>query len=184
MSLFYSTSEECEDVKGVVGTFVGFRRRKRVVDCYARCLLCKADLSIAGRGLSSLWEHWQGVEHTRFQQKYRIMVQLPILDKACNPVTAEEDRRIRQERMTEPLVYLESELNLSVDEGIAIEEAYASSGEKPTLSTEKVSFLRLGQFISSFVNVSSFGAIIIMVESWRDNISAELRVECSSPTYA
>ena len=39
-------------VSGVVGTLVGFPRHKRVVDRYARCLLCKVDLSIAGRGLS------------------------------------------------------------------------------------------------------------------------------------
>ena len=113
-------------VSGVVGTFVGFPRHKRVVDGFARCLLCKADLSIAGRGLSSLWEHWRGVEHTRLEQKYRVMMQMPLLDKACRPVTAEEDRRIRQDRMNEPPVYLESELSWSVDERIAIEEAEAS----------------------------------------------------------
>ena len=123
-------------VSGVVGTFVGFPRHKRVVDGYARCLLCKVDLSIAGRGLSSLWEHWRGVEHTRLEQKYRIMMQKPLLDKACRPVSAEEDRRIRSERMTEPPVFLET-----VDERIAMEEAEASAGERPTLCQESVSFL-------------------------------------------
>ena len=171
-------------VSGVVGTFVGFPRHKRVVDGYARCLLCKVDLSIAGRGLSSLWEHWRGVEHTRLEQKYRIMMQMPLLDKACRPVTAEEDRRIRQERMTEPPVYLESELSLSVDERVAIEEAEASAGERPTLPTESAAYLWLGQFISSFCNVASFGSVMRMVESWRDGMSAELRVECRSLTYA
>ena len=130
-------------VSGVVGTFVGFPRHKRVVDGFARCLLCKADLSIAGRGLSSLWEHWRGVEQTRLEQKYRIMMQMPLLDKACRPVTAEEDRRIRQDRMNEPFVYLGSELSLSVDERIAIEEAEASSSERPALSAESVFFLWL-----------------------------------------
>ena len=60
---------------------------------------------------------------------------MPLLDKACRPVTADEDKRIRQERMTEPPVFLESELSLFVDERIAIEEAEASSGERPTLPT-------------------------------------------------
>ena len=171
-------------VSGVVGTFVGFHRHKRVVDGYARCLLCKADLSIAGRGLSSLWEHWRGVEHTRLEQKYPIMMQMPLLDKGCRPVTAEEDRQIRQERMNEPPVYLESELSLSVDERIAIEEAEASSSERPVLSREEsVSFLWLGQYISSFVIATSFGAVMRMVELWRDNMNAELRVECCSLTY-
>ena len=99
----FSLSEEGKNTEAFVfcirscRTFNGFPRHKRVVDGYARCLLCKADLSIAGRGLSSLWEHWRGVELTRLEQKYRIMMQMPSLNKACHPVTAEEDRRIRQE---------------------------------------------------------------------------------------
>ena len=44
-------------VSSVVRTFVGFSRNKEVNDGYARCLLCRADLSIAGRGISSLWSH-------------------------------------------------------------------------------------------------------------------------------
>ena len=110
-------------VSGVVGTFVGFPRNKRVIDGYARCLLCRADLSIAGRGLSSLWDHWKGVEHTRLEQKYRIMTHRPLLDKSCRLVSAEEDRRIRRARLTEPPVFLESALKLTVEERIAIEEA-------------------------------------------------------------
>ena len=55
-------------VSGVVWTFVGFPRNKRVIDGYARCLLCRADLSFAGRGLLSLWDHWKGVEHTQLDR--------------------------------------------------------------------------------------------------------------------
>ena len=75
-------------VSGVVGNFVGLPRNKRVIDGYARCPLCRTDLSIAGRGLSSLWEHWKGVKHTHFEQKYRIMTHKPLLDKSCRPVSA------------------------------------------------------------------------------------------------
>ena len=103
-------------------------------------------------------------------------MQMPLLDKACRPVTADEDKRIRQERMTEPPVFLESELSLFVDERIAIEEAEASSGERPTLATESVAYLWLGHFINSFCNVTSLGAVMRMMESWRDSMSAELRV--------
>ena len=170
-------------VSGVVGTFVGFPRHKRVVDGYARCLLCKVDLSIAGRGLSSLWEHWRGVEHTRVEQKFRIMMQMPLLDKACRPVSAEEDRRIRRARMTEPPVFLESELSLSVDERVAIEEAEAVAGGKPVLGEESVSFLWLSQFVSSFCSTTTFRDVMQMVESWRDTMNTELRVECRTLTY-
>ena len=170
-------------VSGVVGTFVGFPRHKRVVDGYARCLLCKVDLSIAGRGLSSLWEHWRGVEHTRVEQKFRIMMQMPLLDKACRPVSAEEDRRIRRARMSEPPVFLESELSLSVDERVAIEEAEAVAGGKPVLGEESVSFLWLSQFVSSSCSTTTFRDVMQMVESWRDTMNTELRVECRTLTY-
>ena len=163
-----------------MGTFVGFPRYKRVVDGYARCLLCKVDLSIAGRGLSSLWEHWRGVEHTRVEQKFRIMMQMPLLDKACRPVSAEEDRRIRRARMSEPP---ESELSLSVDESVAIEEAEAVAGGKPALGEESVSFLWLSQFVSSFCSTTTFRDVMQMVESWRDTMNTELRVECRTLTY-
>ena len=171
-------------VSGVVGTFVGFPRHKRVIDGYARCLLCKVDLSIAGRGLSSLWEHWRGVEHTRLEQKFRIMMQMPLLDKACRPVSAEENRRIRRDRMSEPPVFLESELSLTVDERIAIEEAEAAAGGKPELREESVSFLWLCQFVSSFCSTTTFKDVIRMVESWRDAMNTELLVECRPLTYS
>ena len=128
-------------VSGVVGTFVGFPRHKRFINGYARCLLCRADLSIAGRGLSSLWDHWKGVEHTRLEQRYLIMTQRPLLDQSCRPVTAEEDRRIQRARLTEPPVSLESALGLTVDERSAIEEAEADRGSKPQLPDASVSYL-------------------------------------------
>ena len=170
-------------MSGVVGTFVGFPRHKRVVDGVARCLLCRVDLGIAGRGLSSLWDHWKGVEHTRLEQKYRIMTQKPLLDKSCRAFSAEENRRIRRERMSEPPVYLESELSLTVDERIAIEEAEEAEGQRPQLAAESVNYLWLSNF-NSFVNVVSFGAVLRLVDSWRDCMAAELRFECRTLTYS
>ena len=72
-------------VSGVVGTFVGFPRNKHVVDGFARCRLCRVDLSIAGRGLHNLWDHWKGREHTCLEQRFRIMSNRPLLDKSCRP---------------------------------------------------------------------------------------------------
>ena len=162
---------------------MGFPRHKRVVDGFARCLRCRVDPSIAGRGLSSLWDHWKGVEHTRLEQKCRIMTHKPLLDKSCRAVSAEEDRRIRRERMSEPPVYLESELNLTVDERIAIEEAEEAEGQRPQLAAGNVNYLWLSNFINSFVNVVSFGAVLRLVASWRDCMAAELRFECRTLTY-
>ena len=148
-------------VSGVVGTFMGFPRHKRVVDGFARCLLCRVDLSIAGRGLSSLWDHWRGVEHTRLEQKYRIMTQRPLLDKSCRAVTAEEDRRIRRKRMSEPPVFMETELSLTVEERIAIEEEEEEEeeeeGQRPLLPGGSSHYLWLCNFVAAFTSSTSFG---------------------------
>ena len=170
-------------VSGVVGTFVGFPRQKRVIDGYARCLLRRADLSIAGRGLSSLWDHWKGVEHTRLEQKYRIMTQRPLLDKSCRAVTAEEDRRIRRERMSEPPVFMETELSLTVEEIIAIEEEEELEGQRPHLPEGSADYLWLCNFIVAFTNSTSFGGVMRLVDAWSACMSTELRFECRVLNY-
>ena len=162
---------------------MGFPRHKRVMDGFARCFLCRGDLSFAGRGLSSVWDHWKCVEHTRLEQKYWIMTQKPLLDKSCRPVSAEEDRRIRLARMNEPPVTLESEQSLTVEERIAIEEAQEEEGQRRHLSVESVSYLRLCSFISSFGNVATFADVLRLVDAWRECTANELRFECRTLTY-
>ena len=171
-------------VSSVVGTFVGFPRNKRVIDGYARCLLCRADLSIAGRGISSLWDHWKGVEHTRLEQKYRIMTHRPLLDKSCRPVSADEDRRIRLARSTEPPVFMETDLNLTVKERMAIEEAEATEGARPHLPDDSVGYLWLNNFISSFLVARSIEGVLYSMDSWRSCMANELHFECRTLDYA
>ena len=171
-------------VSGVVGSFVGFPRHKRVIDGYARCLLCKVDLCIAGRGLSNLWDHWRGAEHTRLEQKYRIMTHKPLLDKSCRPVTVEEDKRIRLERMTEPPVYLESPLGLTVEERIAIEEAESNAVSRPELGEDSVRYLWLCCFVNAFLRLSSVSGLIQFMESWSAAMDSELRFPLRAMNYA
>ena len=171
-------------VSSVVGTFVGFLRNKGVIDGYARCLLCRADLVIAGCGISSLWSHGKGVEHTRLEQKYRIMTHRPLLDKACRPVSAEEDRRIRRARLTEPPDFLETDINLTVEERMAIEEADAEEGTRPHLSDGSVSYLWLSNFISSILVYKSFEGVLQSLDVWRNCMANELQFECRTMEYA
>ena len=120
-------------VSNVVGLFVGFPRHKRMLDGFARCLMCRVDLSIAGRGLQNFWGHWKGAEHTRLEQKFRIMTQRPLLDKSCRPVSSEEDRRIRLERMIEPPVSLDSPISLSLEDRVALEREAEEENSRPVL---------------------------------------------------
>ena len=171
-------------VSGVVGLFVGFPRHKRVIDGYARCLMCKVDLSIAGRGLQNLWGHWKGVEHTRLEQKYRIMTQRPLLDKPCRPVSAEEDRRIRLERMSEPPVYLESPIGLSLDERVALEQEEEIAAARPNLSAESTAYLWLCFFLNCFSTVTNFRGVMQLMDGWTTAMSGELSFVGRSLTYA
>ena len=171
-------------VSAVVGLFVGFPRHKRVADGYARCLMCKVDISIAGRGLGNLWGHWKGAEHTRLEQKFRIMTQRPLLDRSCRPVSADEDRRIRLERMVEPPVYLESELGLSVEERLAIEAAASSSDTRLELPKESASYLWLMQFMNAFVAVTDVRGLLQLVDGWTVAMRNELDFQERSLTYS
>ena len=141
-------------VSAVVGLFVGFQRHKRVADGYARCLMCKANISFAGRGLGDFLGHWKGADHTLLEEKFRIMTQRPLLDRSCRPVSADEDRRIRLERMVEPPVYLESEIGLTVEERLAIEGAALASDTRLELPAESSSYLWLMQFRNAFASVT------------------------------
>ena len=170
-------------VSGVVGTFVGFPRNKRVVDGYARCRLCRVDLSIAGRGLHNLWDHWKKREHTRLEQRYQIMSNKPLLDKSCRPVSLEEDRRIRAERMSEPPILLESEFKLTVEERMAIELEDENAGAKPQLPETSAAYLWLCCFINSSVELSDFNSVTRFVESWSGSMRSEVEFVERSLSY-
>ena len=170
-------------VSGVVGLFVGFPRNKRVLDGYARCLLCKVDLSIAGRGLQNLWSHWKGAEHTRLEQKYRIMTQRPLLDKSCRPVSAEEDRRIRLERMVEPPVYLESPLGLSLSEREELERIEAEAPSRPNLAAPSTTFLWLSFFMNCFAVCTDFSAVMRLMDGWWCSLRTELSLQERALSY-
>ena len=69
------------------------------------------------------------------------MTQRPLLDKSCRPVSVEEDKRIRLERMVEPPVYLESPISLSLEERVALEREAEEANSRPVLSEESASYL-------------------------------------------
>ena len=161
-------------VSGVVGTFVGFPKHKQVIDGYARCLLCRVDISIAGRGVHNHWDHWKGREHTRLEQKYRIIPNKPLLGMSCRSVSMAEDKRIRAERMSEPPVFPKSSLNLSIDEMTAIGLAEEAAVAKPQLTESIGASLWLCCFINCFTKVSRFDDVMSFMESWSDSMRGEM----------
>ena len=76
------------------------------------------------------------------------------------PVSTEEDRRVRRARLTDPPVFLESALGLTVEERVAIEDAEAEEGLRPQLQDGSVNNLWLNSFIASFLTVASFEGVL------------------------
>ena len=111
------------------------------------------------------------------------MTQRPLLDKCYRAVTAEEDQRIRRERMSEPPVFMESELSLTVEERIAIEEEEEEESQRPQLSEESTNYLWLCNFVIAFANSTSFDGVLRLVDDWCACTSAELRFESRTLNY-
>ena len=156
-------------VSSVVGLFVGFTRHKRVIDWYARCLMCKADISIAGRwalgALQNLWEQKKSAELSRLEQMFRIKTQRTLLDKWCRPVSVYEDRRNRLARKTEPPAYLESIQILSGGENCYGGGSGCFFGAT-CCAAESANYLWLSQFINCFAVVTDFRSFIQMQDRW------------------
>ena len=186
---FFSSDPEDQDAEAVIlcvwcrGNFRGFSQTEA---CYRR--LCPL-FAVLGRS-EYRWSwfilivgHWKGVEHTRLEQKYRIMTQRPLLDKCCRAVTAEEDQRIWRERMSEPPAFVESELSLTVEERIAIEEEEEEESQRPQLSEGSTNYLWLCNFVVAFANSTSFDGVLRLVDGWCACTSAESRFECRTLNY-
>ena len=54
------------------GLALGFAKDHRTRDSYVRCLLCKQDVKIASRGITTFWEHCRGVRHHRLDCLVRL----------------------------------------------------------------------------------------------------------------
>ena len=98
------------------------------------------------------------------------------LEGSCCPFSADEDRRVQLERMSEPPVYLVSLLVLTLEERIAFEESEAEAGAKPELNERSRYNLWLCTFVNRFLNVTSFEQVQHQVDGWIDCIRTELKI--------
>ena len=164
-------------VKGVVGLFVGFPHKHKIVDGYARCRFCRIDLSIADRGLLQLYDHWRSAAHRKKEQKYPLMTGLPLLNKSCKPMAEKEALNVERELMEEPPVYLESPLGVSLAERIAMEDDQAEAPVSVVLSKESGLRLWMATFLDQLVSKQSIEDILHGLEMWANSLREELSVD-------
>ena len=60
------------------GVALGFAKEHQTRECYVRCLLCKQDVKIASRGITTFWEHCRGFRHHRIDCLIRLRRGLPL----------------------------------------------------------------------------------------------------------
>ena len=63
------------------GPSLGFAKEHRTSDNYVSCLLCRKDIKIGSRGLSTYAEHHGGSKHYRLDWLYRIQKSLPLCSR-------------------------------------------------------------------------------------------------------
>ena len=54
------------------GLALGFAKNHKTRDSFVRCLLCRQDVRIASRGITTFWEHCRGIRHHRLDCLVRL----------------------------------------------------------------------------------------------------------------
>ena len=171
-------------MKGVVGLFVGFPHKHKIMDGYARCRFWRIDLSIADRGLLQLYDHWRNAAHRKKEQKYRLMTGLPLLNKSCKPMAEKDVTTVERELMEEPPVYLESPLGVSLAERIAMEDDRAEAPLSIALSNESGLRLWMATFLDQLVSKQSIEGMLHGLEMWANSLREELTVDLPELSHA
>ena len=170
-------------VRGVVALFVGFPHTHRIKDGYARCLLCRLDLSIADRGILSLFDHWRTEGHFAKEQKYRLMTRRPLLNKKCKEVSDKEREKIEARLASEAPVFMESPLGVDLAERLRMEDEAEQSEGRPVLSELASHRLWLATFIDNFVARKTFEGVLSALTSWAQSLRTEVEVAVLSLDY-
>ena len=81
---------------------------------FALCFLCRMDLQIASRGLTSLHENWKSTEHQLRGIKYRLQHDKPMVNKSCKEVSKKKYEQHKTLVIGMALVHLKSTFTLCV----------------------------------------------------------------------
>ena len=93
------------------------------------------------------------------------MTQRRLLDKLCGPVSPEENRHVRVERMTEPHLYLEAPLGLSLMERVALEQDLEAEADRLVLTAESHLWFWCF-FVNGFAEVTNFQSLLPLNDGW------------------
>ena len=98
------------------GLALGFAKEHRTRESYVRCLLCKQDVKIASRGITTFWEHCRGFRHHRLDCLIRLRRGLPLRKRDGTLMSVTESDRCVANLAGEMVPVVEVCPNMSVAE--------------------------------------------------------------------
>ena len=108
------------------GLALGFAKDHRKRDSFVRCLLCRQDVRIASRGITTFWEHCRGVRHHRLDCLVRLRRGLALRKRDGTLMSKSEADECSAALIGEAVPVLEACPNVTVLEALQIESAGGS----------------------------------------------------------
>ena len=158
--------------------FVGFPRRHRTKDGYARCLFCRIDLFIGKRGSSSLFDHWKTEGHQALERVYRIQHGFPLLNKSCRRASQAEETKWKSDALGKAPVELESSLQVSVEDVLEAEQEAEVEDTTSVLDEARSDKLWVSQLIQFFVSMKDFGSLLRAMDNFTLSLDSVSSAEC------
>ena len=103
------------------GLALGFAKEHQTRESYVRCLLCKQDVKIASRGITTFWEHCRGFRHHRLDCLIRLRRGLPLRKRDGTLMSVTESDRYVANLAGEMVPVVEVCPNMSVVEVLQAE---------------------------------------------------------------
>ena len=108
------------------GLVLGFAKDHKTRDSFVRCLLCRQDVRIASRGITTFWEHFRGVRHHRLNCLVRLRRGLALRKRDGTLMSKSEADERNATLIGEAVPVIEVCPNVTVLEALQIESAGGS----------------------------------------------------------
>ena len=104
------------------GLAIGYARNHQSRMSYVRCLICKRDIKVGSRGITTFMEHCRGMRHHRQDCVVRLHRGLPLRRRDGTLMTTEESAECRASLEGVAVPFIETCPSLSVMEVLLVSE--------------------------------------------------------------
>ena len=108
------------------GLALGFAKDHKTRDSFVRCLLCRQDVRIASRGITTFWEYCRRVRHNRLDCLVRLRRDLALRKRDGTRMSKSEADECNATLIGEAVPVIDFRPNVTVLEALQIESAGGS----------------------------------------------------------